>query len=59
MASKPNLASIISEVLRSAGKPMTAGTVFAEIQSNCRSAKQRCQNKAVRVRRRKPEKGSE
>jgi len=33
MASKPNLASIISEVLQSAGKPMTADAVFAEIQS--------------------------
>jgi len=33
MASKPNLASIIFNVLKSAGKPMTADAVFAEIQS--------------------------
>lgn len=33
MAAKPNLASIISDVLKSAAKPMTADAVFAEIQS--------------------------
>lgn len=34
MASKPNLATVISEVLAKAAKPMTADAIFAEIQSS-------------------------
>lgn len=33
MASKPNLATVISEVLRDAGKPMTADAIFSVLES--------------------------
>lgn len=33
MASKPNLATVISDVLRDAGKPMTADAIFSVIES--------------------------
>jgi len=38
MASRPNLAIVISEVLNKAAKPMTADDVLAEIQSGSRYA---------------------
>jgi len=33
MASKPNLATVISDVLRDTGKPMTADAIFSVIES--------------------------